>query len=55
MIQANRSQAIQDIIQCASRGDYVLIAGKGAETYQQIGDEKLPFSDVLRVGEILAL
>ncbi len=54
LIQANRSKAIQDIIQCAEVGDYVLIAGKGAETYQQIGDEKLPFSDVQRVGEILA-
>jgi UDP-N-acetylmuramoyl-L-alanyl-D-glutamate--2,6-diaminopimelate ligase len=54
VIQANRSQAIQDIIQCASTNDYVLIAGKGAENYQQIGDEKLPFSDALRIEEILA-
>lgn len=52
-VQSNRSQAIQDIIQSASPGDYVLVAGKGAETYQQIGDEKHPFSDVLRIEEVL--
>jgi UDP-N-acetylmuramoyl-L-alanyl-D-glutamate--2,6-diaminopimelate ligase len=52
-VQPNRSQAIQDIIQSASSGDYVLVAGKGAETYQQIGDEKLPFSDARRIEEVL--
>lgn len=55
MVQLNRSQAIQDVIQLAKAGDYVLIAGKGAETYQQIGDIKLAFSDVLRVEEVLAV
>ncbi len=52
-IQPNRSQAIQDVIQSARAGDYVLIAGKGAETYQQIGDVRLPFDDVLQVEEVL--
>ena len=46
IIQHDRSTAIQDIIQCACAGDIVLIAGKGAETYQQIGNNKIPFSDV---------
>jgi UDP-N-acetylmuramoyl-L-alanyl-D-glutamate--2,6-diaminopimelate ligase len=55
LVQLNRSQAIQDIIQCAVAGDYVLIAGKGAEDYQQIGDEKFPFSDAGKIKEILEL
>lgn len=52
-VEVNRSKAMQDIIQYAKQGDYVLIAGKGAEAYQLIGDEKLPFSDGERVVEIL--
>lgn len=42
----NRSQAIEKSIQYARIGDCVLIAGKGAERYQQVGDEKIPFDDV---------
>lgn len=53
VIEANRSQAIKDIIQWANPGDYVLIAGKGAEAYQQIGDKKLPFNDGEIILEIL--
>jgi UDP-N-acetylmuramoyl-L-alanyl-D-glutamate--2,6-diaminopimelate ligase len=30
----------------AKPGDVVLIAGKGHETWQQIGEAKLPFSDI---------
>lgn len=45
-VQHDRSKAIQYIIQCAVAGDCILVAGKGAETYQQIGDTKIPFSDV---------
>ncbi len=45
-VQLDRSKAIENSIQWASAGDCVLIAGKGAEHYQQIGDEKIPFDDV---------
>jgi len=30
-------------------GDVVLIAGKGHETYQLVGDKALPFNDVEEV------
>ncbi len=45
-IELDRSKAIDISIQWAGEKDCVLIAGKGAERYQQIGDEKLPFDDV---------
>lgn len=53
IIEHDRSKAIRDVIQCASRGDCILIAGKGAETYQDIGGVKIPFSDVELVREIV--
>jgi UDP-N-acetylmuramoyl-L-alanyl-D-glutamate--2,6-diaminopimelate ligase len=49
IVQHDRSKAIQDIIQCAVAGDGIVVAGKGAETYQQIGDSKIPMND----GEIV--
>jgi UDP-N-acetylmuramoyl-L-alanyl-D-glutamate--2,6-diaminopimelate ligase len=53
IIQHDRSQAIEYVIQCAVAGDCIVIAGKGAETWQQIGDEKIAFSDVEKVRGIL--
>lgn len=41
----DRAQAISRAIRLARAGDVVLLAGKGHEAYQQIGDKKLPFSD----------
>jgi UDP-N-acetylmuramoyl-L-alanyl-D-glutamate--2,6-diaminopimelate ligase len=46
LLQLDRAKAIQESIQCATEQDCILIAGKGAERYQQIGDEKRPFDDV---------
>ena len=48
-VEHDRSRAIHDTIQFARAGDCVLIAGKGAETYQLVGDLKLPFSDTDQV------
>lgn len=48
-IEPDRSKAIQNSIQWAAAKDCVLIAGKGAERYQQMGDEKIPFDDVEHV------
>ena len=40
-----RADAIERAISLASKGDVVLISGKGHEKYQQIGDRVLPFDD----------
>lgn len=42
----DRKEAILEGIHKAGPNDIVLIAGKGHETYQQIGDVKYPLSDV---------
>ncbi len=52
-IQHDRAAAIYDTIRFAKPGDCVLIAGKGAETYQQIGDQKFPFKDIDKAKETL--
>lgn len=44
-IQADRAQAIADVLQQADSQDVVLIAGKGHEDYQDIAGTKHPFSD----------
>lgn len=41
----DRAEAIQLAIESAGDGDTVLIAGKGHETYQLMGAQRLPFSD----------
>jgi UDP-N-acetylmuramoyl-L-alanyl-D-glutamate--2,6-diaminopimelate ligase len=42
----DRREAIERAIAGAARGDLVLIAGKGHEKYQVIGERVLPFDDV---------
>ncbi len=49
----DRSKAIEKSIQYASANDCILVAGKGAEHYQQIGDQKFPFDDVSEVSRYL--
>ncbi|SMF02466.1 UDP-N-acetylmuramoylalanyl-D-glutamate--2,6-diaminopimelate ligase [Alteromonadaceae bacterium Bs31] len=46
-VRVDRAEAIDFAIANAEPHDCVLIAGKGHEDYQIIGDRKLPFSDVL--------
>ena len=49
----NRGAAISRAIAQAEKGDVVLIAGKGHEGYQQIGDLKQPFDDMDQVEQQL--
>jgi UDP-N-acetylmuramoyl-L-alanyl-D-glutamate--2,6-diaminopimelate ligase len=51
--EVDRKKAIAIAISRAQAGDVVLIAGKGHETYQQIGTQKFPFSDFEVVREVL--
>jgi UDP-N-acetylmuramoyl-L-alanyl-D-glutamate--2,6-diaminopimelate ligase len=50
----DRGEAIGKAIELARPGDLVLIAGKGHEKYQAIGDRILPFDDVAVAREALA-
>ncbi|ORU94342.1 MAG: UDP-N-acetylmuramoyl-L-alanyl-D-glutamate--2,6-diaminopimelate ligase [Cycloclasticus sp. symbiont of Bathymodiolus heckerae] len=48
-----RQQAIEKVILGSMRDDIILVAGKGHEDYQQIGDKKIAFSDVAEVNKVL--
>jgi len=41
----DREQAIQESLNLAEKQDIILIAGKGHEAYQQIGQQRIDFSD----------
>ncbi len=49
----DRRTAIETALACAQPGDVVLVAGKGHEDYQIVGDRVLPFSDRDVVRELL--
>jgi len=44
-IEPDRTAAIQQAIANCEAGDVVLVAGKGHEAWQEIGGQKIPFSD----------
>ncbi len=44
-VEPDREKAIKKMIDLAEEGDIVIIAGKGAEKYQEIGDKKVPYND----------
>ncbi len=44
-VERNRAAAIRQAINAAIPGDLVLVAGKGHEDYQLVGETKLPFDD----------
>ena len=54
VVEPDRRQAIRMGIGAAARGDTVLIAGKGHETYQIIAGRKIPFDDRLEAAKELS-
>ena len=53
-VELSRDKAILKAIELASDNDIVLIAGKGHENYQLIGEKKIAFSDQLVSKKILS-
>ena len=49
----NRREAIRYAMQMGKPGDVIVLAGKGHETYQDIGGQKLPFDEKVVVRELL--
>ena len=49
----DRKEAIKKAIQMAQKGDSVIIAGKGHENYQILGDKTIHFDDAEVAKEIL--
>ncbi|MGR8934622.1 MAG: UDP-N-acetylmuramoyl-L-alanyl-D-glutamate--2,6-diaminopimelate ligase, partial [Gammaproteobacteria bacterium] len=41
----DRKRAIEHVIEAAAANDWILIAGKGHEDYQEIRGSRIPFSD----------
>ena len=52
-VQLDRALAIAQALQQSAPQDVVLIAGKGHETYQEVGQERHPFSDVEHIQLIM--
>lgn len=53
VIEIDRRQALQRALQIAREGDVILVAGKGHEDYQIVGQQRLPFSDQLELQKLL--
>ncbi len=49
VVQADRALAIEQALGMAGAADVVLLAGKGHETYQDIGARRIAFSDLAHV------
>lgn len=44
-VEPDRKKAIEKVLNVAKKGDIVIIAGKGAEKYQEIGTQKIAYND----------
>ena len=55
LVIPDRAKAIAEAIALAAESDVVLIAGKGHEEVQIVGDQRLPFNDAHEVEKALAL
>lgn len=55
VVLRDRAAAIRHAVTHAATNDVVLVAGKGHEEYQQVGDQKIPFSDRQQVQQALGV
>jgi UDP-N-acetylmuramoyl-L-alanyl-D-glutamate--2,6-diaminopimelate ligase len=55
VVEPDRHLAIRRALDSAHEGDVVVLAGKGHETYQEIGSHRLPFDDVVEARQALAV
>ncbi len=56
IVEMDRQKAIHQAIKMATENDLILIAGKGHEQYQIVGDKKIAFSDIdIALSELEAL
>ena len=53
IVRVDRREAIATAIDQAVDGDTVLIAGKGHEAFQDLGNTTIPFDDVAVIREVL--
>ena len=51
--EVDRAEALARALQCARTGDVILVAGKGHEDYQILGERKVPFSDQRILADLL--
>jgi UDP-N-acetylmuramoyl-L-alanyl-D-glutamate--2,6-diaminopimelate ligase len=54
VVEPDRRLAIRRALEAAAPGDVVVIAGKGHETFQDIGGERRPFDDAVEARRALA-
>lgn len=54
-VVSGRAQAVTSAVMQAKEGDFVLVAGKGHEDYQIIGNRRLDYSDRMTVARLLGV
>lgn len=54
-VQPDRRQAISMAVSMAQRGDVILLAGKGHETYQEINGQRTDFDDVIEARQAIRI
>jgi len=52
-VVVDRTEAIKEAIQMATKRDIIILAGKGHEPYQEINGEKFPYDERVIVNEIM--
>jgi UDP-N-acetylmuramoyl-L-alanyl-D-glutamate--2,6-diaminopimelate ligase len=52
-LQPDRGEAIREAVRSSGEGDIILIAGKGHESFQDMADRRVPYSDEVAVREAL--